>query len=130
MYLIAADEDTVEFQQDSCVIVRLDPPLDNPRAAASVPWNYVHVLVPNVNEARAVLDASAGRRISCRRSRRCLGTELGVPIVVTSGESGCVAHRQWHEPALFSPEGLGGGRKGCQQRFHRRLRRTHHDGCR
>lgn len=76
------------------VFVQPAPPLDDPAGAASLPWDRVDVLVPNEAEARALLDArGVGRDLVPDGLAEALARELAVPtVVVTLGESGCVAH--------------------------------------
>lgn len=61
--------------------------------AASIPWDQVDVLVPNETEGRAILKGigNADRKRPDELART-LSSELDVPtVVVTLGESGCVA---------------------------------------
>jgi ribokinase len=56
-----------------------------------VPWDHVDVLVPNEQEARALL--GDGRDVSVDELARSLSSDLVVPtVVVTLGKEGCVSH--------------------------------------
>jgi ribokinase len=76
------------------VFVQPAPMLADPAGAASLPWDQVDVLVPNESEARALLERGrAGHDLPADGLAGALASELGVPtVVVTLGESGCVAH--------------------------------------
>jgi ribokinase len=67
------------------------PLLANPAHAASLPWDQVDVLVPNENEARALL--AGGEDVVAEDLAGALSRELGVPTVaVTLGAAGCALH--------------------------------------
>jgi ribokinase len=73
------------------VFVAPAPLLANPADAASLPWDQVDVLVPNENEARALL--AGGRNVSADELASELSDDLGVPTVaVTLGAAGCALH--------------------------------------
>src|ERR1022692_130183 len=76
------------------VIVQPAPPLADAAAVASLPWDKVEVVVPNETEARALLSADqTDRHLPAEELASALACELSVPsVVVTLGESGCVAH--------------------------------------
>lgn len=72
------------------VFVAPAPLLANPADAASLPWDQVDVLVPNENEARALL---ARGDMPAAQLADALSHELAVPTVaVTLGSAGCVLH--------------------------------------
>ena len=83
------------------VFVAPAPPLANPVDAASLPWDQVDVVVPNENEARALL--AGGRNVPADELAGALSGELGVPTVaVTLGAAGCALHaagKSRHYPA-------------------------------
>jgi ribokinase len=82
---------TVARSHDARVFVQPAPPLANSADAKLVPWDQVEVLVPNEQEARALL--SNGEAVSVDDLARSLSCELAVPIVVvTLGKEGCVSH--------------------------------------
>ncbi|MGI8451415.1 MAG: PfkB family carbohydrate kinase [Streptosporangiaceae bacterium] len=73
------------------VVVAPAPPLADPAEAASLPWEVVDVLVPNENEARALL--ADGEDVVAEDLAGALSCELGVPTVaVTLGAAGCALH--------------------------------------
>jgi ribokinase len=73
------------------VFVQPAPVLANSSDARLVPWDQVDVLVPNENEARALLVADDD--LSTDDLARVLSCDLAVPtVVVTLGESGCVTY--------------------------------------
>ncbi len=76
------------------VFVQPAPPLAGRGGYTAVPWHQVDVLVPNQAEALAILEAAGcdpGPRAGDLAA--ALAAELAVPaVVVTLGESGCVAH--------------------------------------
>ena len=73
------------------VVVAPAPLLADPADAASLPWDQVDVLVPNENEARALL--ADGDDILAEDMAGALSSELGVPTVaVTLGAAGCALH--------------------------------------
>jgi ribokinase len=77
------------------------PSLANPADAASLPWDQVDVVVPNENEARALL--AGGEDVAAEDLAGALSHELGVPTVaVTLGAAGCAMHaagESHHYPA-------------------------------
>ena len=80
---------------DAQVFLQPAPPLSNPSAAATLPWENVDVLVPNETEARAILEGVGVKRQALQEDdlADALASELGVPlVVVTLGESGCVSN--------------------------------------
>ena len=80
---------------DAQVFLQPAPPLSNPSAAATLPWENVDVLVPNEAEARAILEGVGVKRQALQEDdlADALASELGVPlVVVTLGESGCVSN--------------------------------------
>jgi ribokinase len=79
---------------DARVFLQPAPVLANPAGAASIPWDYVDVLVPNEIEARALLNVGDDDSDPLAYDLAgALAGELGVPTVaVTLGESGCIAH--------------------------------------
>jgi ribokinase len=83
------------------VFVAPAPPLANPADAASLPWDQVDVLVPNENEARALL--TGDEDLPADQLAGALSRDLAVPtVVVTLGDAGCVlhaAHQTRHYPA-------------------------------
>jgi ribokinase len=83
------------------VFVAPAPPLANPADAVSLPWDQVDVLVPNENEARALLTGE--QDVAASQLASALSRDLAVPTVaVTLGEAGCVlhaAHESRHHPA-------------------------------
>jgi len=73
------------------IFVAPAPLLANPADAGSLPWDQVDVLVPNENEARALLADSGDMPADHLAS--ALSRELAVPTVaVTLGAAGCVLH--------------------------------------
>jgi ribokinase len=75
------------------VFVQPAPPLADPAAAASVPWDQIDVLVPNENEARALLNVGQADNLPSDDLAQAVAAELGVPtVVVTLGEAGCVTY--------------------------------------
>jgi ribokinase len=76
------------------VFVQPAPVLADPARAASLPWDQVDVLVPNEIEAHTLLNGGAGGGdLSVDGLAGTLAAELAVStVVVTLGESGCVAH--------------------------------------
>ena len=73
------------------VFVAPAPPLDDPAEAASLPWDQVNVVVPNENEARALL--AGGRKVPADELACALSDDLRVPtIAVTLGAAGCALH--------------------------------------
>jgi ribokinase len=73
------------------VFVQPAPPLANHADATLVPWDQVDVLVPNEEEAWALL--GGGGDMAADDLAGVLSRDLAVPmVVVTLGESGCVAH--------------------------------------
>jgi ribokinase len=97
------------------VVVQPAPPLADPAAAVSLPWNRVDVLVPNEAEARALLATSQKGDLPADQLAGALSAELGVStVVVTLGASGCVAHAAGvstryaaHEVATADTTGAG-----------------------
>jgi ribokinase len=85
---------SVAHGQDARVFVQPAPQLANHADVKLVPWNQVDVLVPNEEEARALLgDGRDGRDTSADELARSLSCDLAVPTVVaTLGKEGCVAH--------------------------------------
>ena len=98
---------------DAQVFLQPAPPLANPSAAATLPWENVHVLVPNETEARAILEGIGVKRQALREDdlADALASELGVPlVVVTLGETGCVSNssgaaRRWAAEQAGIPAG-------------------------
>lgn len=79
------------------VVVQPAPVLANPADAASLPWNCVDVVVPNVIEARALLSAShpehAEEHFNDESMLQVLARDLGVSrIAVTLAEAGCLTY--------------------------------------
>src|ERR1022692_2295837 len=79
------------------VIVQPAPPLADAAAVASLPWDKAGVSVPTRSkppEARALLSVGqTDRHLPAEELASALACELSVPfVVVTLGESGCVAH--------------------------------------
>jgi ribokinase len=73
------------------VFVQPAPQLANRADAGLVPWDQVEVLVPNEEEARALL--AGGEDVLADELAQSLSCDLAVPtVVVTLGELGCVAH--------------------------------------
>jgi ribokinase len=73
------------------VIVQPAPIFAKLAALASLPWDHVDVLVPNEVEARALLNGGAEMTADFLAGE--LSRRLNVPtVVVTLGETGCVAH--------------------------------------
>jgi ribokinase len=73
------------------VFVAPAPLLANPADAASLPWDQVDVVVPNENEARALL--AGGKDVPADELADALSVDLGVPtIAVTLGAAGCALH--------------------------------------
>ena len=73
------------------VFVQPAPALANRADAGVVPWDQVDVLVPNEEEARALLDDRGD--LPADDLAQALARDLAVPtVVVTLGESGCIAH--------------------------------------
>lgn len=85
----------------AAVFVAPAPLLANPADAASLPWDQVDVLVPNENEARALL--AGGGDVPADQLASALSRDLAVPTVaVTLGAAGCVLHaagESCHYPA-------------------------------
>ena len=83
------------------VVVAPAPLLADPADAASLPWDQVDVLVPNENEARALL--AGGEDVPAGELAGALSRQLGVPTVaVTLGAAGCALHaagESHHYPA-------------------------------
>jgi len=83
------------------VVVAPAPPLADPADATSLPWDQVDVLVPNENEARALL--AGGEDVPAGELAGALSRQLGVPTVaVTLGAAGCALHaagESHHYPA-------------------------------
>jgi ribokinase len=75
------------------VIVQPAPPLADPAAATSLPWEQVDVLVSNEAEARALLSQDRSEELAAHLLAAELSAALGVStVVVTLGAGGCVAH--------------------------------------
>jgi ribokinase len=73
------------------VFVQPAPPLAKHNDVGLVPWHQVDVLVPNEEEAQALL--SGGDDASADDLAGMLSHDLAVPmVVITLGESGCVEH--------------------------------------
>ena len=73
------------------VFVQPAPQLANQADTQLVPWDQIDVLVPNEQEARALL--AGGGDVSADELAQSLSCDLAVPrVVVTLGEEGCVAH--------------------------------------
>ena len=73
------------------VFVAPAPLLADPADAASLPWDQVDVVVPNENEARALL--AGGRNLPAEELAGALSGDLRVPtIAVTLGAAGCALH--------------------------------------
>lgn len=73
------------------VFVAPAPLLANPADAASLPWDQVDVVVPNENEARALL--AGGQNVPANDLADALALDLGVAtIAVTLGAAGCALH--------------------------------------
>jgi ribokinase len=90
---LAAIRETISVARDHDVrvFVQPAPPLANQADARLVPWDQVDVLVPNEEEARALLNGDGD--ISADDLAGVLSRDLAVPtVVVTLGESGCIAH--------------------------------------
>lgn len=90
---VSAIRETIEVanRQGVRVFVQPAPPLADPAAAASLPWDQVDVLVPNETEARALLDSGQADGLARDDLAEAVAAELGIPVVVvTLGEAGCV----------------------------------------
>lgn len=104
-------------QSGARVFVAPAPPLANTADAASLPWDQVDVLVPNENEARALL--ADGGDVSADQLAGALSRDLAVPTVaVTLGASGCVLHaadESHHYPAhqVVAVDTTGAGDAFC-----------------
>jgi len=83
------------------VFVAPAPSLAEPADAGALPWDQVDVLVPNENEARALL--GRGGDMPADQLADALSRDLAVPTVaVTLGAAGCVLHaagESHHYPA-------------------------------
>lgn len=80
---------------DAQVFLQPAPPLANPSAAATVPWENVDVLIPDEAEARPILEGVGVEPQAPQEDdlADALASELDVPsVVVTLGESGCVSN--------------------------------------
>lgn len=94
------------------VFVQSAPSLADSSAAESLPWDQVDVLVPNEAEARALLGGKADD-LAARSLADALAALKDVPtVVVTLGESGCVAHSagtsRWY-PKTIAVDTTGAG---------------------
>lgn len=76
------------------VFLQPAPPLADLSGYAIIPWNQVHVLVPNKTEALAILQGvGSDRTLQIDDLAAELAAELTAPaVVVTLGESGCIAY--------------------------------------
>ena len=111
------------------VVVAPAPLLADSADAASLPWEQVDVLVPNENEARALL--SGGEDVRAGQLAGALSRELGVPTVaVTLGAAGCSVHtagESHHYPAhrvdAVDTTGAGDASRPPSRRTSRRAQR-------
>jgi ribokinase len=90
---ISAIRETISVARDQGVRVFIQPapPLADHADASLVPWDLVDVLVPNEEEARALL--ADGGDLPAAELARSLACGLAVStVVVTLGKEGCVAH--------------------------------------
>lgn len=89
-------------QHGSKVVVQPAPSLVNPTDAASLPWDWIDVLIPNETEARALLPDTprTGENLAA-----ALAQAFAIPtVVVTLGAAGCIAHTT-HGPCRYpAPE--------------------------
>jgi ribokinase len=76
------------------VFLQPAPPLADLSGYAIIPWNQVHVLVPNKTEAFAILQGVGSDRTNQMDDLAAeLAAELTAPaVVVTLEESGCIAY--------------------------------------
>jgi len=73
------------------VFVQPAPQLADPTDANLIPWDQIDILVPNEEEARALLDDDGDALAS--ELAHLLSSEFAVPgVVVTLGKEGCVAY--------------------------------------
>lgn len=76
------------------VFLQPAPPLADLSGCAIIPWNQVHVLIPNKAEAHAILQGVGSDRTNQMDDLAAeLAAGLTAPaVVVTLGQSGCIAH--------------------------------------
>jgi ribokinase len=85
--------ETISVAHGRCarVFVQPAPQLANHADAGLVPWDQVDVLVPNEQEARALL--ARGGDVPADELAQSLSCDLALPtVVVTLGKEGCVSH--------------------------------------
>jgi ribokinase len=103
----------------TCVVVQPAPPLDDLDGAASLPWERVNVLVPNENEARALLAArQADGGVPAEELPGALAAELAVPqVIVTLGALGCVVHAHGETRRYAAPKAEAVDTTGASDAF-------------
>jgi ribokinase len=98
------------------VIVQPAPMMAEAAVGGSLPWDHVDVLVPNEIEARALLDGSADLGADLLAGE--LSRKLSVPdVVVTLGESGCVAHADGMSRLYPAPRAVAVDTTGASDAF-------------
>ncbi len=75
------------------VVVQPAPVYYDPALARTLPWDCVDVLVPNQDEARALLAGPGAAEVPAGELARAVAMETSVrTVAVTLGASGCVVH--------------------------------------
>jgi ribokinase len=75
------------------VIVQPAPVLKDRAAAQTLPWDGVHILVPNEAEARLLLATPDADEVPAAELAQRLAVQTDVPtVIVTLGPDGCVVH--------------------------------------
>jgi ribokinase len=109
---VAAVREAISLGRDhgAQVFVQPAPRLANPADADSIPWDQLDVLVPNENEARALLQGDRDLREEDLAGALFRG--LAVPnVVVTPRRVGMRRPFRWHDCSVPSPEDRSGRHK-------------------
>jgi ribokinase len=99
------------------VVVQPAPVLYDRAAAHTLPWDRVDVLVPNEDEARALL-TGPDVELPAAHLAAALDDRLHVPtIVVTVGESGCIVHTDGRSRQHLPPDVVAVDTTGASDAF-------------